>query len=137
MQVIINQFIVCQYVHTEPFLKASLIGVPLAIILPDAKKPAFPLNVLVQLQGKRPGEAKLEVSVSSDQTRKELHRHEQKIKVADQDPRIKSGEMYSIIHAKHIGSLTFGAAGWYTFAVAIDGDVKRKIKLQVIEQRPS
>ena len=135
MQVIVNQLVVCQYVHTEPFLKTSLIGVPLAIVLPDVKKPSYPLFAFVQLQGKRPGDAMLEFTVTSDNGKTELHKHSQKLSVTDQDPRIKAGEMFSVIHARPIGAVTFKQAGWFSFNVAIDGEIKRKLKLQVIEQK--
>ena len=135
MQIAVNQMLVCQHLHTEPLLKTSLVGMPLAIILADAKKPCYPLYLLVQLQGKRAGDATLEFSISADNGRKLVHRHQQKIKVGEQDPRIKSGELYSIVHARFLGALTFEAPGWFTFAVSIDGDVKRKFKLQVIEQK--
>lgn len=136
MQIAVNQLVICQYIHAEPFLKTSLIGVPLAIVLPDAKKPSYPLFAFVQLQGKRPGEATLEFSVLSDAHKSEVHKHVQKLKISDQDPRIRSGGMFSIIHARPIGALTFKEVGWFSFAVAIDGEVKRKLKLQVIEQKP-
>ena len=136
MQIAVNQLVVCQYVHTEPFLKTSLIGVPLAIVVADVKKPSYPLSVFVQLQGKRPGEVMLEFSVTADASKSELHQHGQKIKISDQDPRIKAGEMFSVIHARPIGALTFKQAGWFSFSVSIDGEVKRKLKLQVIEQKP-
>ena len=135
MQLGVNQFVVCQHIHTEPFLKTTLVGMPLAIVLPDVKKPSFPLQVLVQLQGRRAGEATLKVDVSSDQSKKVLHSHEQKVAVPDTDPRVKEGEMYSIIHVKAMGALTFNEAGWFTFTVSIDGEAKRKLKIQVIEQK--
>ncbi len=135
MQLGVNQFFVCQHIHTEPFLKTSLIGVPLAIVLPDVKKPSYSLQVLVQLQGRRGGEATLKVDVLSDQDKRSVHSHEQKVSIPADDPRVQAGEMYSIIHAKVIGGLTFETAGWYTFSVYIDGEAKRKIKFQVIEQK--